>query len=79
MALRDQWIEERIAAAAGANGNRNLSQMHFARAGKITQEMEYVAKREQLAADVVRDEIARGRAIIPANIHHRSLSRWELA
>ncbi len=73
MALRDQWIEERIAAAAGANGNRNLSQMHFARAGKITQEMEYVAKREQLAADVVRDEIARGRAIIPANIHHRSL------
>src|SRR5579862_2008126 len=72
MALRDAWIEERL-AAAGANGSRNLSQMHFARGGKITKEMEYVATRERLAPEVVRDEIARGRAIIPANIHHRSL------
>ncbi|MHB8411424.1 MAG: phosphomethylpyrimidine synthase ThiC [Candidatus Acidiferrales bacterium] len=47
--------------------------MHFARFGIITEEMEYVAKREKLAAELVRSEVARGRAIIPANIHHRNL------
>src|SRR5258705_11996810 len=50
-----------------------MSQMHLARVGVITEEMEYVAKREKLDAEVVRSEIARGRAIIPANIHHRNL------
>ena len=47
--------------------------MHYARAGVITEEMEYVARREKLAPELVRDEVARGRAIIPANIHHRNL------
>jgi phosphomethylpyrimidine synthase len=72
MALRDGWIENRL-ASAGTNGARNLTQMHYARMGVITEEMVYVAKREQLSPELVRDEIARGRAIIPANIHHSSL------
>jgi phosphomethylpyrimidine synthase len=70
MALRDQWIEKRTQIAG--NG-RNLTQIHFARQGLVTEEMQYVAKREQLDPETVRQEIARGRAIIPANIHHRSL------
>ncbi len=72
MALRDSWIEQRL-ASAGSNGNRNVSQMHYARLGITTEEMEYVAKREKLTPELVRDEIARGRAIIPANIHHCNL------
>jgi len=46
MAIRDSWIESREAGAATANGNRNMSQMHFARQGIITEEMDYIAKRE---------------------------------
>ena len=72
MALRHAWIEKRL-ATAGVNGGRNVSQMHYARLGIITEEMEYVAKREKLTAALVRDEVARGRAIIPANINHRNL------
>src|SRR5213595_3936200 len=73
MALRDSWIEKREAAIAGANGTRNVSQMHFARQGVITEEMQYVAKREKLEPEFVRSEVARGRMIIPANLHHRNL------
>src|SRR5208283_3137468 len=73
MAVRDSWIEMREAAQAGANGNRNMSQMHLARCGVITEEMEFVAKRETLQPELVQSEVARGRAIIPANIHHRNL------
>ncbi|MGA8168650.1 MAG: phosphomethylpyrimidine synthase ThiC, partial [Candidatus Acidiferrales bacterium] len=61
MALRDAWIEKRL-ATAGVNGSRNVSQMHYARLGIITEEMEYVAKREKIASELVRDEDARGRA-----------------
>src|SRR5712664_3669505 len=80
MAMRDSWVEKREAAQAKAllssgqaNESRNMSQMHLARLGVITEEMEYVAKREKLDPEVVRSEVARGRAIIPANIHHRNL------
>src|SRR5713226_9270878 len=73
MGLRDSWIEKRLAENAAANGDRNLSQMHYARRGIVTGEMEYVARREKLSPELVRSEVARGRAIIPANIHHRSL------
>ncbi len=73
MALRDSWIEHRLAASAAANGGRNVSQMHYARQGTITGEMDYVARREKLSPEFVRSEVARGRAIIPANIHHKSL------
>ena len=72
MALRDEWITKRV-ATAGNNGDRNVSQMHYARMGAVTEEMEYVAKREKLDSEAVRGEIACGRGIIPANIHHRSL------
>src|SRR6202522_4415851 len=71
MAMRDAWIEKRAAAMNG--GVRNFSQMHYARKGVVTEEMEYVAKREKLTPELVRDEVARGRAIIPANINHRNL------
>ena len=81
MALRDAWIEKRTAAING--GARNFSQMHFARKGVITEEMEYVALREKLSPETVRGEVARGRAIIPANINHRNLepmvSAWRSA
>jgi phosphomethylpyrimidine synthase len=71
MAMRDAWIEKRTAAMNG--GVRNCSQMHYARKGVITEEMEYVARREKLEPELVRAEVARGRAIIPANINHRNL------
>src|SRR6184192_2927687 len=47
-----------------------LTQMHFARQGTVTPQMQRVAEREGLPADVVRDEVARGRLIIPANVNH---------
>ncbi len=49
------------------------TQMHYARRGIITEEMQYVARREQLEPEVVRAEVARGRLIIPANINHLCL------
>src|SRR5271169_1132362 len=49
------------------------TQMHYARKGIITEEMHYIAKRESLAPELVREEVARGRMIIPANIHHTNL------
>src|SRR4051794_8059062 len=51
----------------------NCTQIHYARQGTITSQMQYVAKREDLSPELIREEIARGRMIIPANIHHRSL------
>ena len=48
----------------------NVTQMHYARRGEITPEMEFVAIREGLSPELVRDEIARGRAILPANVNH---------
>jgi phosphomethylpyrimidine synthase len=73
MGVREQWIEKRLAAEAAKNGNRNVSQMHYARQGLITEEMAFVAAREKIEPELVRSEIARGRAIIPANINHKSL------
>ena len=73
MPIREPWLDKRIAAAASANGNRNFSQMHYARQGIITEEMHFVAHCERIDPELVRSEIARGRAIIPANIHHRNL------
>ncbi len=49
------------------------TQMDYAREGIITPEMEYVAKRENLPVELIRDEVARGRMIIPANINHYRL------
>ena len=48
----------------------NATQMHWARKGVVTPEMEFVAIRENLDPEFVRSEVARGRAIIPANVNH---------
>ena len=53
--------------------SRNRSQMHYARQGIITNEMAYVAVRENVSPEFVRSEVAAGRAIIPANINHPEL------
>src|SRR5688500_17774749 len=47
-----------------------VTQMHYARRGEVTPEMEFVALREAMDPAVVQDEVARGRAIIPANVNH---------
>ena len=64
--MRTEWIAKR-------QHQTNVSQMHYARQGLITEEMAYVAKRENLPAELIRDEVARGRMIIPANINHPNL------
>jgi phosphomethylpyrimidine synthase len=74
MALRDAWIEQRLRATGNANAaGRNVTQMHLARQGAVTEEMQFVARREKLDPELVRSEVARGRAIIPANVNHRNL------
>lgn len=47
-----------------------VTQMHYAKKGIITPEMEFIALREQLSLEFVREEVASGRAVIPANINH---------
>src|SRR5213082_741948 len=69
---RAEWLSKRHQQAA-RSGDRNFSQMHYARLGAITEEMEYVAKREKITPDAVRDAVAAGRMIIPANINHPEL------
>ncbi|MGI9628308.1 MAG: phosphomethylpyrimidine synthase ThiC [Longimicrobiales bacterium] len=54
-------------------GRGPVTQMHYARLGEITPEMEYIAVREGMEADFVRAEVAEGRAIIPANVNHPEL------
>ncbi len=49
------------------------TQMHLARRGEVSPEMERVAEREELPAEQIREEVARGRMIIPANVHHAGL------
>ena len=63
--LRQPWIDRRV-----ARGDVNFSQMHYARRGEVTEEMRFVALREGVTPEFVRDEVARGRAIIPANRKH---------
>ncbi|MEY9095914.1 phosphomethylpyrimidine synthase ThiC [Paenibacillus sp. RC84] len=53
-----------------AKPGSNVTQMHYARKGIVTPEMEYIAIRENVAPEFVRDEVARGRAVIPSNINH---------
>src|ERR1700753_1432224 len=70
--LREEWITRRREHAA-RTGDSNVSQMHFARKGLITEEMLYVADKEKIRPELIRDEIAIGRMIIPANINHPEL------
>jgi phosphomethylpyrimidine synthase len=53
-----------------AKPGKRVTQMHYARRGEITPEMEFIAIREGVTPELVRDEVARGRAILPANINH---------
>jgi phosphomethylpyrimidine synthase len=53
-----------------AKKGKVVTQLHYARQGIITPEMEFIAIREGLESEFVRSEVARGRAIIPANINH---------
>jgi phosphomethylpyrimidine synthase len=62
------WIEPRV-----RRGDRNHSQMHYARQGVVTEEMRFAAIRENVDPEFVRSEIARGRAILPANRNHPEL------
>jgi phosphomethylpyrimidine synthase len=64
--LREPWVAPR-------RGSACVTQLHYARRGETTPEMEFVAAREGLPAEFVRSEVARGRAIIPANINHPEL------
>jgi phosphomethylpyrimidine synthase len=56
-----------------AKAGATVTQMHYARRGEVTPEMEFVALREGMGVELVRSEIARGRAILPANINHAEL------
>jgi len=53
-----------------AKDGANVTQMHYARRGIVTAEMEYIAIRENVTPEFVREEVASGRAIIPSNINH---------
>ena len=62
------WLHRPTVRGRGA-----VTQMGYARRGEVTPEMEFVALREGFDPDFVRAEVARGRAIIPANINHPEL------
>jgi phosphomethylpyrimidine synthase len=64
--IRNQWISPRL-------NDPIRTQLHYARKGVVTEEMDYIARREKLSPELVRSEVARGRMIIPANIHHTNL------
>jgi phosphomethylpyrimidine synthase len=66
LAMRTEWVEKRLSDPI-------RTQMHYARKGLITEEMVYVARREKVTPELIRDEVARGRMIIPANIRHTNL------
>ncbi|QUF66349.1 phosphomethylpyrimidine synthase ThiC [Bacillus atrophaeus] len=53
-----------------AKTGKNVTQMHYAKKGIITPEMEFIAIREHVSPEFVRDEVASGRAIIPSNVNH---------
>ena len=82
--IRQNWIDERgdvesFSAEGLANlgrtilraiSGRRVTQLHYARAGVITPEMEFAAIREGLDPEILRSEIAAGRAILPNNVNH---------
>ena len=64
--MRSEWVAKR-------QSDPIRTQIHYARRGIVTEEMAYVAGHEKLPAETVRDEVARGRMIIPANVRHTNL------
>src|SRR5215831_9285074 len=79
--LREPWIEARRSTGHGLREPQAAlslpkgvgTQLFYARRGEVTPEMEFISAREGLPAEFVRAEVARGRAIIPANIRHLEL------
>ena len=65
--MRSSWIKPRL-------GKDNVTQMNFARNGHITEEMDFIARKENLPSSLIMEEVARGRLIIPANINHLNLA-----
>ena len=63
--MRAEWVKSRKGPV--------VTQMRYAREGRVTEEMAYVARREKLEPELVRAEVARGRLIIPANVNHTAL------
>ena len=64
--MRSEWVAKR-------QNDAIRTQLHYARKGVVTEEMGYVARRENLSPETIREEVARGRMIIPANIRHTNL------
>jgi phosphomethylpyrimidine synthase len=64
--LRESWVKAR-------RGTGAVTQLHFARKRVVTPEMEFIAVREGFDPEFVRSEVARGRAIVPANVNHPEL------
>jgi len=65
--MRKEWVAKR-------HHDPIRTQMHYARKGIVTEEMEFVARAERLDAEFVRQELAAGRLIIPANVNHVNLT-----
>ena len=82
-AIRADWIAGRgdvseigrgsTRSVRRAKAGAAVTQLHYARRGEITPEMEFIAVREGLPAEFIRSEVARGRAIIPSNVNHPEL------
>lgn len=68
--IHENVFPEFVRKPLRAKKGKNVTQLHYARRGIITPEMEFVAIRENMDPDFVRSEIAAGRAIMPANINH---------
>jgi phosphomethylpyrimidine synthase len=64
--MRQEWIRKR-------QNDPKPTQLHYAREGVVTEEMRYIAELERVEPEFVRSEVARGRAIIPANMNHPEL------
>ncbi|MFJ7700223.1 phosphomethylpyrimidine synthase ThiC [Lysinibacillus fusiformis] len=68
--IHENVFPELVRKPLRAKKGKNVTQLHYARKGIITPEMEFVAIRENMDPDFVRSEIAAGRAIMPSNINH---------
>lgn len=67
---KQQVFPEAARKPLRAKSMKNVTQLHYARKGVITPEMEFIAIREGVSPEFVRKEVAEGRAIIPSNINH---------
>jgi phosphomethylpyrimidine synthase len=68
-----EGLVSRARLARRAKAGRAVTQLFYARRGDVTPEMAFAAAREGLDPELVRSEVARGRAIVPANINHPEL------